>query len=200
MALQETDKLLAFRNGEHYKFSGTEIIDLVSNALGTSEHSVEDIGERDTLIASSAISNGDSIYVKDASADVTVATGWAIYRVVTKTPLLLSKIASEEDLDVLITTTDLTVTVSATNMVIENSDGTDAVLPVATPTTAGLMSPTHVALLGLLSVTGAVDLDALATDSHKKAFAGGTATTNPITVDATTQEIGFDIDALDPLP
>ena len=83
----------------------------------------------------------DTVLVTDASADPTVTSGWAIYLITGVSPYTYQKIQEQESMDVTITTANLGYTPSPTNGTVTNSGGTPAVLPLATSTNAGLMSP-----------------------------------------------------------
>jgi hypothetical protein len=61
---------------------------------------------------------------------------------------------------------NLTYTASATNGKVNSDSGTDATLPAVDGTNAGLMLPGHKTKLDYISVTQAVNLDTLETDSH----------------------------------
>jgi hypothetical protein len=78
MALQTTDTLAISRAGTNYKITGTDIINLIKDSVGTSEVEVANIAARDALSAGSK-SIGDRVRVLDATGDGTVTTGWAIY-------------------------------------------------------------------------------------------------------------------------
>lgn len=60
--------------------------------------------------------------------------------------------------------TDLSYTASPTDGKVTSSTGTDATLPLADSTNAGLLSPVGFDKLGYISVTQAVDLDTMETD------------------------------------
>jgi hypothetical protein len=194
-ALSTSDFLVSERGGVPYKLTGQELLDFIRGNFGTTDYRVADITARNAL---ADLTMGDIVLVDDASADTSVITGWGMYRNLSGGTW--QKIAEEESIDVTITITNLGVTRTASAVTVTNSDGTDATIPVATNTEAGVMSAVQVALLELLTVTNAVNLDDLASDSHKKAYASGTASTNPITVDATTQAVGFSISQLADLP
>jgi hypothetical protein len=61
---------------------------------------------------------------------------------------------------------NLSTIVGPANVTIDNSGGTDAVIPLATGTNAGLLSPTNNIKLGDITVTQPVDLDAIEAQSH----------------------------------
>jgi hypothetical protein len=60
--------------------------------------------------------------------------------------------------------TNLAVTQSATNVVVTSDTGTDATIPLADGTNAGVMSPSQFSKLGFITVTQSVDLDAMEQD------------------------------------
>jgi len=195
MALQLSDLLIASRAGKPYRLTGTDLMDLIRTELGTNDHEVVTIAQRDAL----SPSLGDVVYVKDAYlADSTVNAGWAIYRFLGTNAYV--KVGEQESLDIVITTTNLSTTTTGTSVTVVNSDGSNAVLPVATSSSAGVMSAVQVTVLNHLTATGAIDLDQLNTDSHVPVVTAGSAVDNPIHVDPTTQSLSFDIASLDPLP
>lgn len=193
MALAVGDLLIAERGGVVYHLTGQDFLDFFRDNFGTTNYQVADVAARNLL---PDLSLGDTVLVDDATADSTVTSGWAIYRSVGVNSWI--KIGEEESLDITIAVTNLGVSSTANSVTVTNSDGTDATIPVATATDAGILSAANAALLSLLSATTAVDLDALATDSHKAATAAGSATTNPINVSA-NQELSFSISQLSPL-
>lgn len=195
MAVSTSDFFVAERGGTPYKLTGQDVLNFVRDNFGTTDYREADIAARNAL---ANLSLGDIVLVDDASADATVASGWAMYRHLGVSSW--QKIAEEESMDVVLTTTNLGVTRTPTTVTVTNSDGTDATIAVATATEAGAMSAAQAALLALITATGAIDLDQLATDSHVAASAAGTATTNPITVDVGTQVIDFSISQLGNLP
>lgn len=107
------------------------------DALGTVEFTVADIAARDAL---TGLTNGDMVFVEDATADPTVGSGWAIYRWNDNTSSFL-KLNEQESLSVVGDPTNLTYVASSTNGLIESSTGDDATLPLASLSIAGLMSP-----------------------------------------------------------
>jgi len=102
------------------------------DALGTAEHTAADITARDAL---TGLVTGDRVFVTDASADATVTAGWAVYRWDGSAFL---KLAEQESLDVAIVA-NLTFSQTATTLTVLSDVGTDAVLPWASATLAGLM-------------------------------------------------------------
>lgn len=194
MAVTASDFFLAERGGSAYKLTGQDLLDFIRDNFGTTNYKVADIAARNAL---ANLSLGDIVLVDDASADANVTAGWAMYQYLGVGTW--QKVAEEESLDIVITTTNLGTSTTTTTVTITNSDGTDATINVATETDAGVMSAADKALINLLTVTGAVDLDAIAAASHPAASADGTAATNPVTV-AAGQIIGFSISGLATLP
>lgn len=193
MALALTDWVAVSRGGQVYKGALSSFINLVTDNIGTTERSVADITERDAI---SGQTLGDRVIVDDASADATVNAGWAIY---TWNGSNWVKVAEEEGLDVVLTHTDLGITRTATGNTITNTDGTDATIPLADSTFAGLLSPAEKEKIGYLLVTSNVDLDDLNTKSHLAVTTSGSQQTNPISVDS-NQVVSFIIEQLDTLP
>lgn len=60
--------------------------------------------------------------------------------------------------------TNLAVTQSATNVIVTSDTGADATIPLADGTNAGVMSPSQFNKLGFVTITQAVDLDAMELD------------------------------------
>jgi len=194
MALSLSDYFIAERGGALYRLTGQDLVDLISQNLGTSNHQVDDVAARDAL---GDLSLGDIVLVDDASADPTVDSGWAIYR---KLPAGFVKTAEENSLDIVITTTNLSIGSKTSNSItIANSDGTPVTLTVASNTEAGLISAAQNELLGYITLTGAIDLDAIKNKSHDAVTTSGTSATNPINVNA-TQVLTLSISQLTPLP
>ena len=71
---------------------------------------------------------------------------------------------------------NLTYTPSPTNGVVISDSGTDATIPLANGTNAGLMNPTQFTQLNNITITQAVDLDALEAASHAAVTVTDTAT------------------------
>lgn len=133
MTLQSTDLLLVERGGAQYK--------MTPDALGTflgaiRDESVANIAARDGL---TGLSEGDRVFVGDASADASVDAGWAVYRY---NGTDFDKIQEQESLDVSVSSGgDLGYSASSTQGVITNTGGTDATIPAVTASNAGLATP-----------------------------------------------------------
>jgi hypothetical protein len=194
MALQGSDQIAISRAGTLYKVVGSDILAYVQSNVGTGEYKVANIAARNALNANMSL--GDRVLVDDATGDVTVGTGWAIY--VWVAPNTWTKVAEQEGLDVVIGGTNLTYTSGAGNGIVVSDSGTDATIPAATATDAGFMLPAQFAKLGFVTVTQAVDLDAMEGASHAAVTTAGTAATNPITV--TGQALNFSIANLTTAP
>jgi len=188
MALQGSDNLAIQRGGTMYRILGSDILDYVLANVGTTQYEVADIAARNAL---TNITLGDRVFVVDASADATVDTGWAIY---TWRGAGWTKVAEEEGLDVVAGGANLTYTAAPTQGTVVSSSGTDAIIPAADGTNAGLMVPSQVTKVGHLAVTAATDLDAMRTASHAAATLAGTTNTNPLTISG--QVLGFSISQL----
>lgn len=188
MALQGSDNLAIQRGGTMYRILGSDILDYVLANVGTTQYEVADIAARNAL---TNITLGDRVFVVDASADATVDTGWAIY---TWRGAGWTKVAEEEGLDVVAGGANLTYTAAPTQGTVVSSSGTDAIIPAADGTNAGLMIPSQVTKVGHLAVTAATDLDAMRTASHAAATLAGTTNTNPLTISG--QVLGFSISQL----
>jgi len=192
MALQGSDALAISRAGTLYKIVGSDILAYIQANVGTSEYEVANIAARNAL---TGVSVGDRVFVVDATGDATVSTGWAIY---VWRGAAYTKVAEEEGLDVVVGGTNLTYTAGASSGIVVSSTGTDATLPAADGTNAGLMVPAQFNKLGFIAITQAVDLDALETASHAAVTTAGTASTNPITVSG--QALNFSIANLTTAP
>jgi hypothetical protein len=79
-----------------------------------------------------------------------------------------------------------------------SSTGTDATIPAGNGTNAGLLVPAQFNKLANITVTGAVNLDSLATASHAAVTLAGTTNTNPLTLSG--QVVGFSISQLTAAP
>lgn len=188
MAVQGSDSFMISRGGTLYKITAADILAYAESQLGTSQYRVADIAARNAL--NSSMSLGDRVMVDDATGDVTVATGWALYQWLSSNTW--RKIAEQESLDITVGgATNLSASPSATNVVITSDTGNDATIPAADGTNAGLMLPAQFTKLGNLSVTAPTDLDAIRGASHAAVTLGGSATTNPLTL--TGQQLGFSI-------
>jgi hypothetical protein len=178
MALQGSDAIAISRAGTLYKIVGSDILAYVQSNVGTGEYKVANITARNALNANMSL--GDRVLVDDATGDATVGSGWAIYVWVASNTW--TKVAEQEGLDVVVGGTNLSYTSGAGNGIVVSDSGTDATLPAADGTNAGLMVPAQFNKLGFVTVTQAVDLDAIETASHAAVTTSGSATTNPIVV------------------
>lgn len=194
MAIVLSDSLIIDRAGTNYKATASDMLDYITGAIGTSEHVVATIAARNA--AEAGFTLGDVIFVTDASADATVTTGWAMYRYISTG--VYTKFAEEENMDVIAGATNLDYTAAPTIGTVTSSTGTDATLPAATTTNAGLMLPAQFDKLAFTTITGAVNLDTLNTNTHVAATTAGAATNNPVTL--TGQAIGFNISGLATAP
>jgi hypothetical protein len=183
------------RGGVLYKALASDILGYIQSQTGTSEYRVADITARNAL--DSGMSAGDRVMVDDATGDATVNSGWALYQWLSSG--VWRKIAEQESVDVSVGgATNLAYSPGATNGVVTSDTGTDATIPAADGTNAGLMVPAQFNKLGFLTVTGAVNLDTLASASHAAVTLGGSATTNPLTLSG--QTLGFSIANLTSAP
>lgn len=188
MALQGSDYFIIERAGAVYHTLSSDILAYIEENVGTSQFEVADITARNAL---ANISLGDRVFVVDASADATVDTGWAIY---VWRGSAWTKVAEEEGLDVVAGVTNLDYTAASTQGTVTSSSGTNAVLPAADGTNAGLMVPAQFTKLGHVTVTATTDLDAIRTASHAAVTLTGNANTNPLTMAG--QALGFSISQL----
>lgn len=197
MPMQGSDNFMISRGGNLYKILGSDILVYVQSQIGTSEYRVADIAARNALEVAGAMSAGDRVMVDDASADATVATGWALYQWLGAG--VWRKIAEQESLDITVGgATNLTYTPGGASGTVVSDTGTDATIPAVDGTNAGLMLPSHKTKLDFLTVTGARDLDALAAASHAAVTLAGSGSTNPLTIAG--QQLGFSIAALTAAP
>lgn len=195
MPVQGSDQFAISRGGVLYRAPLSDVLGYIQSQIGTSEYRVADIAARNAL--NSSLSAGDRVMVDDATGDATVNTGWALYQWLGSNTW--RKIAEQEGLDVSVGgATNLTYTASATQGVVASDTGTDATIPAADGTNAGLMVPAQVNKLGHITVTAATNLDTIRTNSHAPVTTAGTAATNPIVV--TGQELAFSIANLTPAP
>lgn len=192
MAVQGSDSFIISRGGALYKVLASDILSYAERQIGTTQFEVADITARNAL---SNLSVGDRVFVVDATGDATVDSGWAIY---VWRGSAFTKVAEEDGLDVVAGGTSLGYSASATNGVVTSSTGTDATIPAADGTNAGLMIPAQFTKLSNISITQAVDLDALETASHAAVTLTGSATTNPLTLSG--QVLGFSIANLTSAP
>jgi len=174
MPLVGTDQFIIERSSTVYSVLSSDILAYIQTNIGTSEYDVADITARNAL---SGLSTGDRVFVVDASADSTVASGWAIY---IWRGSAFTKVAEAEAMDVTAGGADLAYTPSATQGVVTSSSGTNATLPAADATNAGLMLPAQFSAL------------------HAAVTRGGTTNNNPIVV--TGQVLTFSISNLTSAP
>ena len=195
MAVSGSDYFMLSRGGTLYKTLASDILGYIQGQIGTSEYRVADITARNAL--DGGMSVGDRVMVDDASADSTVSSGWALYQWLSSGTW--RKIAEEESIDITVGgATNLAYSAGATNGVVTSDTGTDATIPAADDTDAGLMVPAQFTKLGLITVTGAVDLDDLDSASHAAVTLTGSASTNPLTISG--QALGFSIANLTSAP
>jgi len=195
MAVQGSDSFMISRGGTLYKTLASDLLAYAQANLGTSQYRVADITARNALDGSMSI--GDRVMVDDASADATVDAGWALYQWLSSG--VWRKIAEEESLDITVGgATNLAYSASATNGVVTSDTGTDATIPAGDGTNAGLLVPAQFNKLGFITVTQAVDLDAIETASHAAVTLGGSASTNPLTISG--QQLNFSIANLTSAP
>ena len=175
MALQDTDLLLVERGGVKYHMTADQIADFLGAVNDFSVALYSDLG------SVTDVKVGDRIFVADATGDPNVASGWAIYRVSSVGPVTHDKVQEQESLDVTVVV-NLGYTASTSSGTVTSSAGTDATIPAVDGTNAGLATP------------------AMFNNSHVPAVAAGTPTTNPVTVNAATQELDLNIGQLLALP
>jgi len=222
MAALGTDVLAISRGGTHYK---TTVADI--NALNTSVTINDTLTSTSTTEALSAnqgkalkdlidglgdVTQEATIAARDAAGPFGVGDvvfvdddgdgKWARYQATaagaTGAAATWVKIADEDALAAGLGATNLGYTASATNGVVTNTSGSDATIPLGTGTNAGLIAPANTTKLGNITISGAVDLDALNTANHAAVDLAGSATTNPLTLAG--QTLGFSIDALATAP
>lgn len=175
MALQSTDLFIVERGGVQYKMTSAGLADFLG---AVRDYTVANITARDAL---TDLAVGDRVFVSDASADGTVTSGWAIYRVASIGPIVYEKIQEQESMDMSITAaTNLSITRDAASATIESDTGTNAVIPLADGTNAGLASPS------------------MFNNNHVATTVGLTTATNPINISG--QELTFGITQLTALP
>ena len=192
MAVQGSDYFVIERAGAVYNTLASDILAYLQANIGTTEYEVADIAARNAL---TGLSIGDRVFVIDASADATVSSGWAIY---VWRGAGWTKVAEQEGLDVVVGGADLSYTPSATQGVVVSSTGTDATIPAANETYAGLLVPAQFGKLGNMTVTAPTDLDAMRMASHAAVTLAGTTNTNPLTISG--QTIGINISQLTAAP
>lgn len=195
MAVQGSDSFVISRGGTLYKTLASDILSYVESQIGTSQYRVADIAARNAL--DGTLSAGDRVMVDNATADPTVSTGWALYQWLSTGTW--RKIGEQESLDITVGgATNLGYSAGPTNGVVTSDTGTDATIPAADGTNAGLMVPSQFNKLGFISVTQAVDLDAMENASHAAVTLVGSPSTNPLTLSG--QTLGFSIANLTSAP
>ena len=192
MALQGSDYFIIERGGSVYHTLGSDILAYIQANIGTTQFEVANIAARNAL---TGLTIGDRVFVIDATGDATVTSGWAIY---VWRGAAFTKVAEQEGLDVIVGGANLSYTPSPTQGVVVSSTGDDATLPAANGTNAGLMLPSQVTKLSHVSVTQAVDLDAVKSASHAAVTLAGSTNTNPLT--RSGQALGFSISQLTAAP
>lgn len=98
MALSNNDLFIVERAGLNYKMTANQIADFVG---AIRDFTVANIADRNAL---TGLTVGDRVFVTNATADATVTTGWAIYRVSSIAPNVFAKIQEQESMDIVITT------------------------------------------------------------------------------------------------
>lgn len=195
MGLQSSDNVMISRGGTLYKVLGSDILAYVQANVGTSEYKVANIAARNAL--DSTLSAGDRVMVDDATGDATVTAGWALYQWISSGSW--RKIAEQESIDVSISAaTNLSFTAAPTQGTVVSDTGNDATLPAVDGTNAGLMLPAHKVKLDYVTITQAVDLDAVEAASHAAVTLAGSTNNNPITMSG--QQLGFSIANLTTAP
>lgn len=195
MAVQGSDSFIISRGGALYKTLASDILSYIEGQIGTSQYRVADIAARNALDGS--MSAGDRVMVDDASADATVTSGWALYQWLSSG--VWRKTSEQEGLDNVVNLqANLAYSAGPTNGVVTSDAGTDATIPAADGTNAGLMVPAQFNKLAFVTVTGAVNLDTLSSASHAAVTLTGSATTNPLTISG--QALGFSIANLTSAP
>ena len=182
MAIQNTDLLIIERGGVQYNLTTGEFADFIGAVKDLTATSYSNM-LAGTFIDGATPKVGDKVFIGDATGDPDVDAGYAGYRIKTLSPITVDKVYEQESMDITVTAqTDLSVTRNAAGVTVVSSTGTDAVIPLADNTNAGLMSP------------------AAFNSVHDPASAGLTAATNPVVINSASQEVTFNITQLDPLP
>lgn len=191
MAILVTDNIVHERAGTHYRGTVADLAQAVNAQIGNVHPApAADITARDAVTGLSVL---DIVHVSDDG------TGqWARYQATAVDAAGMGTAWEEISNQGQLTgvSPDLGYTPSPTDGTVTNSAGNDATLPLATGTNAGLYNPADFTKVSNIAITQPVDLDQLETDSHVPAVTAGTAATNPIIVNATTQEFSFDIAGL----
>lgn len=195
MPLQHTDLTAVSRGGQNYSMQASVLLDYIQSNIGSNEIEVATIAARNAL-TSADVSLGDRVRVLDATGDATVNTGWAIYSYTNPGWL---KIAEQEGIDVAGVASNLAYVASGAGGTVTNSNGSGFSLPLADgATNAGLMTPAQFTKLSNITISGAVNLDTIATKAHDPVTLAGNATNNPLTLNG--QQLGFNIASLAVLP
>jgi hypothetical protein len=182
MPLNSTDLFLVERAGVQYKMTSDQISTFVGAVKDLTATTYANM-LAGTFVGGVTAKAGDRCFIAAPSTDPTVTTGWAIYRITSIAPIVVAKIQEQESMDLSINVvTNLTVTVGAASVTVNSDTGTDAVIPLATASLAGLASPS------------------MFSNEHVKAVAGLTAASNPVNVNSSTQAITFGITQLTALP
>lgn len=187
MAVQSSDMFLLERSGSMYHTLASDILAYIQSHLGTTQYEVATIAERNAL---NNLTYGDKVFVTDASADATVDAGWALYQYIGSG---WRKLAEQESMDINLNV-NLDAIVTPTNITVQSSAGSNAVLPLANNTNAGLLAPAQHTKLGHLLVSDVTDLDEMRSNSHVPVTLAGNANTNPLTLSG--QTLGFSISQL----
>jgi len=178
MALITNDLFIVERGGVQYKMTADQIAEFVG---AIQDVTAADIAARDA-IGASVLNVGDRVFVVDASADASVDSGWAVYRVSSTGPYVFDKIQEQESLDISVSGSDLGYTAAPGQGTVTNTGGTNSILPLASAINAGLMPP------------------AMFANNHGAASSGLTPATNPVVVNAGNQQVTFNVTQLATLP
>ena len=182
MSLVNTDLFLVERASVQYKMTADQIATFVGAVKDLTATSYANV-LAGTFVGGAIAKAGDRVFVADATGDITVVSGWAIYRITSVAPIVVVKIQEQESMDLVINAiTNLSMQRNASSVTILSDTGTDAIIPLADATNAGLASPS------------------MFTNEHVKAVAGLTTVANTIKEKAITQAITFGITQLTALP
>ena len=130
MTILDTDLFAVKRGSSHFRVPASEL----KNFLRTN-FIVNTIAERDAL----NLSTGQAVYVTDATADSTVGAGGAKY-LYDGTSFI--KTGEDESFNITIAPADVLVTPTPTGAEV-SAGGAVGIIPLATNTTAGLLSPSE---------------------------------------------------------
>lgn len=182
MGLLSTDLFLVERAGVQYKMTSDQIATFVGAVKDITATTYANM-LAGTFVGGVVAKSGDRVFISDATGDTTVVSGWAIYRITSISPIVVVKIQEQESMDLNINAiTNLSLQRDASSATILSDTGTDAIIPLATSTLAGLASPS------------------MFNNEHVKAIAGLTTASNPVNVNSSTQAITFGITQLTALP